>query len=161
MATKPVTSRSCAEELLETIPLVMHTLRQEMRKWGTQEFSVAQFRALVFVRQNHGASLGDVASFLGVAQPTASAIVNRLVNQGLMTREPHASERRRVALGLTESGEGLVTDARRAAGERFAAVLTEFRPEELELVQSGLSLLRDAFGGRRGNIHEKTTVTEG
>jgi DNA-binding MarR family transcriptional regulator len=153
-------ARACAEELLDTIPLVMRMLRAEMRKWGEQEFSVTQFRSLIFVRQNPGASLGDVASFLGVAQPTASTIVNRLVTQGLMTREPHRQERRRVALGLTVAGNDLVTAARQATGERLAAVFGACEEDELEEVRRGLSLLKSIFGDGRIDSSTGNTFPE-
>lgn len=150
MAADRAASRACAEELLETIPLVMRMLRSEMRSHGVRELSVAQFRALIFLRRNDGASLGEVASHLGVTQPTASAIVNRLVRQGLMTRAPHPEELRKVALGLTDEGRKLVVEAREGAKERMAAALDPCSGEELLCMRQGLALLKEVFGGGAG-----------
>ncbi|WP_225753449.1 MarR family winged helix-turn-helix transcriptional regulator [Actinotalea sp. Marseille-Q4924] len=79
------------------------------------------FRALRAVERGSTAgapSVGDVAEALVVDPSTASRVVERCVDAGLLSRTPDAEDRRRSALALTAAGSAVlaqVTRNRRAA----------------------------------------------
>ena len=62
----------CAREILDVIPLVMRTIRAEMRRARGADLSVPMFRALNYVGGAEGASLSEVAAHLGVTLPSMS-----------------------------------------------------------------------------------------
>ncbi len=66
----------------------------------------------------------DFQSTLGIARNILSNRLGRLVANGILSREPVASDKRRVAYRLTEKGEGLVPVmiALRQWGERWSGV---------------------------------------
>ena len=53
---------------------------------------------------------GDLAARLGVDRRNMVAIVDRIVGRGLVERRPHERDRRRRALVLTATGQGLARD---------------------------------------------------
>lgn len=75
-----------------------------MRAIGATTLSVPQLRTLAFLNRNPGSSLSDLAEHLGVTPATASATVERLVQQDYVQRDHHPHERRKVVLELTKAG---------------------------------------------------------
>src|SRR5436853_281870 len=101
MATQLETT---AWEVLEVIPMVMRTVRSEMRLHRGPGLSVPHFRVLAYLGRNAGTSLSEVAEHVGLQLPSMSTLVDGLVTRGLVTRAPSAADRRRVTLTLTPSG---------------------------------------------------------
>jgi len=75
-----------------------------MRSRRSPDFTVPQFRTLALVNRNRGLSLSDVASHMGKTLPSASRLVDGLIGRGLMSREEHPVDRRRVRLAITHRG---------------------------------------------------------
>src|SRR5215472_3469611 len=98
-------AEACAAQIMETVPLVMRTLRTEMRRRRPADLSVPQFRALAFVRRHPGASLSEVAEHLGLTLPATSTLIDHLVARELVRRAPNPDNRRRLVLTLTADGQ--------------------------------------------------------
>jgi len=66
----------------------------------------------------------DFQTTLGIARNILASRLAKLVEKGILTREPVASDKRRVAYRLTQKGEGLVPVmiALRQWGERWGGV---------------------------------------
>ena len=144
-AATAITPELCAREVMETVPLVMHFIRIEMRSRRAPSLSVPQFRVLTFLSRMPGAPLAGVAEHLGVARSTASAIVDRLVRRKLVSRTEDPQERRCVVLTLTPTGAQLLEEAREAAWARMAKVLAGLSAADLLQVTEGLSRLGNVF----------------
>jgi DNA-binding MarR family transcriptional regulator len=132
----------CAAAVLDTVPAVMDTLRQAMRRHVGDEMSVPQFRSLNFVAQRAGCSIGEVAVFLGVTMPTASAMAERLMRAGLVETRADASDRRRTPLHITAAGAAQLRRIRRGAHEDLSRALSACSAEELATLQAGLQMIR-------------------
>lgn len=141
-ADDPVSCEGLAQALLDLIPAVMRFIRGEMRAHAGQRLSVAQFRALAYLARTPGASLAQVAEHLAVTSATASALVDRLVKRGLVRRETHPRERRRVVLELTDEGRQLWDSARFHTRRRLQAMLAELSYEEQHVLDAALAALR-------------------
>jgi MarR family transcriptional regulator, organic hydroperoxide resistance regulator len=70
----------------------------------TESLSHQAVRALHFVAMEEPATVGSVAKHLGVAPNTASEVVRRLLDKGLLRRQRHEDDERAVALSLTDAG---------------------------------------------------------
>src|SRR6266536_982420 len=105
MATKSFsTANECAGELLEVVPLIMRYIRIEMRRSRGSDLTVPQFRTLAFLTTNEGASLSSLADHIGLTLPSASKLVDGLVERKLVQRKTCPDDRRRMTLLLTGSG---------------------------------------------------------
>jgi len=60
------------------------------------ELSVNQMHALMLIQNRGQVSISELAALLGVSAPSASAMVERLVEKGALTREPNPRDRRRM-----------------------------------------------------------------
>ena len=104
-ASMASTPELCAQEVMETVPLVMHFIRTEMRSRRAPSLSVPQFRVLTFLSRKPGAPLTSITEHPGVIRSTASALVDRLVRHQLVSRTEDPQERRCVMLTLTPMGQ--------------------------------------------------------
>jgi DNA-binding MarR family transcriptional regulator len=144
------TPESCARRILETVPAVMRLVRSEMRRGAGGSLSVPQFRVLAYLGRNSDASLSAVADFIGIADATASAMVERLVRRRLVVREGDPEERRRVRLRLTRGGSALLERAGARTRRHVAARLSALAPRDLTALGRGLGLLRATLATSRG-----------
>jgi DNA-binding MarR family transcriptional regulator len=101
-----------------------------LREKGALRLTPSDVQALHYLAAHDGAMSGALAQALGVVPTTATSIADRLVRRGLVRRDRQATNRRAVALGLTEAGR--VALSRLHAEERAAAaaMLQALAPEE-------------------------------
>ena len=135
----------CAREVLEVVPLVMRTIRTEMRRHRAPELTVPQYRTLAFVNRNEGTSLSGAAEHIGLTLPSMSKLMDGLVTRGLVTRETHAGDRRRITLALTPHGRTMLQSAHQAAQNCLARRLAELSVAERAMVTQAMLALRPIF----------------
>lgn len=141
---KPST-QSCAAELLEVVPFIMRAMRAEVRRRRVPELSLPQFRALAFVGRNEDAALSDVATFLGLGLPSASKLIDGLVEARLVTREIAPGDRRRVCLGLSPAGHSKYKVMLRQAESFLTAKIAHFSDDQCRQLSEVLAALRETF----------------
>lgn len=99
----------------------------------------AEAGALVHLRAWPGEAVGDLAGVVGRSQSATVRLVDRLVERGLVRRDPGA-DRRTVALVLTEAGS-------RAADAVLAARATALAPLLAGLSENERRALERLLGG--------------
>jgi len=139
----------CAREILEVVPMVMRTIRGELRKYGAREMSVPQYRTLGFIYRNEGASLSELANHIGLTLSTMSTLVDGLVARGLIGRREDSEDRRRMTLTLTELGRSGLESARAATLVSLREMLLQYSASDLVSVTKSMRLLRECFTGRK------------
>ena len=102
-----------AKLVLDTIPALMRFIKNEMRKSVRdttrknfdQALTIPQFRVVGRVNREPGSSHRDVAEWMGVTPPTLTRMVDLLVDKGLITRNPHPTDKRQILLNPTAAGK--------------------------------------------------------
>ncbi len=82
-----------------------------------QQTSMSQYRAMSYLRNHPGSTLGELAAELGINPGSASDLVERLVTLNLIRRDTNSVDRRQIQLSLTETAEQrieLLRDTRRS-----------------------------------------------
>src|SRR5438105_1343414 len=125
----PASHDLCARELLDTVPLIIRVIREQMRR-HTSGLSIPQFRTLCYVSMTEGTSLSSVAEFIGLSLPAMSRLVDGLVEKRLMKRRPCDDDRRLVRLSVTDAGEAALGEAREMAQAHLAERLSELTAEQ-------------------------------
>ena len=96
------------EEMTETYRAILRTLHAATAPvWMQLELSMAQLKTLFVLSDETAMPIGQVAETLGIGLPTASHLVDRLVQAGLAERSEDEQDRRRMLARLSPPGEAL------------------------------------------------------
>jgi len=135
----------CAGQVLETVPVVMRAIRNEMRSHRGSDLSVPQFRVLVYLHRHEGASLSDVAEHMGLTLPSMSKMVDGLVARELVSRRVDPKDRRRVVLAPTALGRTTRQAAHKATESRLAERLAVLSAPERRNIIEAMQALKVIF----------------
>jgi DNA-binding MarR family transcriptional regulator len=115
-------------------------------EWLQAGVTMAQVRALFALARDEDVSVGHLARALGVGVSAASLLVERLVQQGLVSRCEDPSDRRRMRCRLSPGGVRLVRRLRDGADDWLLAALDRLDTETLADLARGLRGLAGACG---------------
>lgn len=111
--------------------------------------SVSVLRALRAVergeRNGAGASVSDVADYMAIEHSTASRLVGRIVESGLLVKSTAPDDQRRCLLVLTERGRQGLTDITARRQRLVGEAVTGWPPDELKTLLDLLDRLADDF----------------
>lgn len=117
---------SSIEQRTEALGLVIELgllLEEDFRTtMGEMGINTTQASALWLLGERGPLRQREVADALQVSPRTVTELVDTLSGTGLVTREPHPSDRRAVLVVLTESGSRLYSDFQKQQGD-FADLL--------------------------------------
>jgi DNA-binding MarR family transcriptional regulator len=85
--------------------------------------------------------LTDLATAEGVTQPSMSALVARLVDQGLVHRGGEPLDARVVLLSLTPAGDALVAQRRADRTARLERALADLSPDDVARIADAVPAL--------------------
>lgn len=145
MATQALTPAQCAADIMTAVPAVTRFLRAGIRRHGKPHLSLSQLRVLYFLRRRSQSSLSEAADYLDVTRPTMSAMVERLVQRGLVNRINDPVERRRIILTLTPEGAAEMERVYDATLQTVADRLEGLSEAQLQQVKAGLTILINLF----------------
>ena len=150
----PKSIEDTAQQMLEVVPLVMRTIRSEFRGQRSRDLSVAQFRALAFIKSNDGSSLSSLATHIGLTLPSMSKLIDGLVSRGLVARNSHQQDRRKICLQLTRAGKTELEAAYDHTQAFLVQKISSLKKEDLDMVFCSMQILKSLFAaGQR----EKST----
>jgi DNA-binding MarR family transcriptional regulator len=156
---KQTGSYVCAEELLETVPLVMRVIRTYMRGHRSG-LTVPQFRTLCHTDSTPEGSLSDTADFIGLSLPAMSRLVDGLVDKGLVKRRASNSDRRHLRLSLTPAGQSALRGARAQAQAKLAEVVTQLDTTQHDALIGTMRMVRELFASEVTADDELEVVPE-
>jgi len=134
-----------------------HQLREQIRvfirKLGLIERSgmeccgvtLSQCHAIVEVGRKGSLSVNDLAELLNLGKSTVSKTVDKLVNGGLLVRDPDKNDRRYVVLKLTKQGQKFYESIDEQMENYFSTVFHAISKEKRNQVLESLSLLIKAL----------------
>ncbi len=147
-------ANEAALQLLETVPLVMRTLRRDVRLPSGDVLSIPRLHALLFIARHPGTDLSGLSDHLGATLPATSELVSRLVAAGFVRREQNDTERRRVSLMLTEAGTAELGAIRGDAEAALAEVVSELERDQLTSLAAALRRLHALLARREAGSGE-------
>lgn len=105
------------------------------------------FSTLVVASDNPGLRQAQLANFLSIERPNLVAIIEELVQRGLLTRERVKTDRRAYAIALTPEGRTLLDKAKKAIEAHERRVFADFsEDDQTHLVRLMSKLVRQGSG---------------
>ena len=97
----------------------------------------AQLRVLQIVGEKKDPTAKALATQMGVSQATVTALVDKLVARGLVSRLTSAQDRRQTKITLTNQGEDVLEEAPDALQQRYVRAFADLADwEQAQLVSS-------------------------
>jgi DNA-binding MarR family transcriptional regulator len=138
----------CADAALDFMQSMTRFLIAEGRELDPAiRITPPQFRALVLLERAPGMSLSELGAEMGIRTPTASVIVVRLVQQGLVQRSSGGG--RRLALSLSAQGKKQLNTARKHIQLRLSESLAAWPASKLQQSAQVLQELQQVLHGAR------------
>jgi DNA-binding MarR family transcriptional regulator len=136
-----------ADLAAEIVATVGRFRRQARRAGGAPRIGTglpeSQAELLRLVGRQPGISVRRAADELGLAANTASTLVSRLSNDGLLVRSVDPDDRRVGRLRLTESAQRIADESRAARRAALGTALERLDPGQLDRLSDGIAVLAD------------------
>ena len=130
---------------MDSVPPVIWFIRTQLRD-RRHGLSLPQLRILAKVDCQPTASLSAVAEHIAASLPTASRIVNGLVQKGLLARRTDLQDRRQLALGITPRGRAVLDAAWSGVLASLQAETELLSSRERATIEKAMVILRSRFG---------------
>ena len=145
MSTDTLAGTPSAEEVTR----VMNSLRGLVRALRISTRAVekeigisgAQLFVLQQLLEAPARSVNDLAERTSTHQSSVSTVVSRLVDRGLVRREPSVDDGRRMEISITERGRRLVESAPLTAQTRMQQAMRRLQPGQVSALAEGLEAL--------------------
>ncbi len=113
--------------------------------WMDVSLTIAQVKSLFYISNNGSVNFRMLAAALKVTPSNVTGIIDRLVDQGLVSRTENPDDRRMLMLQLTPQGETLISGLRERRFSQMSAVLSKLNEDELEVISRSFKILGRAI----------------
>lgn len=121
-----------ARDVLDAIRRIVRAIRLSSRDTERRVgVSAAQLFVLSRLHSGRAMSLNELAQLTLTHQSSASVVVRKLVERGLVQRTTSKTDRRRQELSLTAAGRDVLGKAPKAAQDRFVSALQSMRASDV------------------------------
>jgi DNA-binding MarR family transcriptional regulator len=93
------------------------------------ELSVSQVHVIRLVRQHGTLAMSELAELLGVSPPSASTMVDRLVDKGVLSREHSTEDRRKVVVRISPEAVKKIESVETSILQLFENLVEKLGPE--------------------------------
>lgn len=137
---------SPARAAIEAIVAAQHRIAHSMFQasipdWIQLDLTMGQLRTLMALAADGPMTVSALADRLAIAKPTASILIDRLVQAGDAERSEDPDDRRRTLVALTTAGLALVARLRQGKAERYERCLAAMQPDDLAALTRGMQAL--------------------
>jgi DNA-binding MarR family transcriptional regulator len=130
---------------------VRRILRSRMTDaWMNLNLTIPQLKSLFLIAREGSMNTKSLAEALGVTPSNVTGIVDRLVKQGLVSRQENPEDRRMLLIRVTDKGEAILTSLREETISSMSEVLARMSTEELSSLARGLASLFKAAEAQKG-----------
>ena len=127
---------------LAWIELFMHQSMRGFLHYARQRgLSMSQIGALFQLSHRGSLAVSEIGGGLGVSNAAASQLLDRLVEQELVTRAENPQDRREKQLILTEKGRTILLESTRTRQAWLEVLVATLTPEEQVKVMDVLEIL--------------------
>ena len=123
MSTRDISSKDIRTKLLPLIFEMGRVLKSEAYRDDAEMPSYLHIETLRFIQESKTPSMSDIASYLRVARPTATTLINTFVADGMLERVHDVDDRRIVRLQLSQKGSAALEETMKKRADAFARVI--------------------------------------
>ncbi len=139
-------TRTVARELIEELaPIIAGERADFAHRCHERSISMTHLHLMTLLETHGPLPMSRVAELLGCGLPTATGIVSRMEERGLVERQHQAEDRRVVTLSLADEGANEIRQLQLGRRQRMAAAVAHLSDGEREQLLGSVRALRAAF----------------
>lgn len=133
-----------AEQLYEISEIIYQEVRKvkkaSFEEKELEKISLNHLFYLTTIDEIEDATISSIAEKMKITKPSVTIMINKLIAQGFVYKVQSTDDMRVFNVFLTEKGR-LLVDADKKAYENVCNKLYSSSPEELKIIQEGISLM--------------------
>lgn len=154
----PNKTRERADRIIEMIPVIIASIAKfhqehlppghedepfEFKRSGKLSVTLTfnQYLTMMIICEAHECSVNHVSDRMRIAQSTASQLIDRLVKAGLVHRDIHHRDRRKMIVTLTRHGEKIIERRTNDLKKSYAKLLNTLSDEDQQILEDGFAKL--------------------
>lgn len=139
-----LTTASTADRLRVAVGRLARKLRQQ----SLGGLTPSQASVLSTLDRHGSMSMSRLADHESISKPSATGIVGRLVDKGLVTRSPDTVDKRSSVVEITPHGHELIDERRRERTAYLARRIDDLGDEDRQSLEQVIELLENMIDGR-------------
>jgi DNA-binding MarR family transcriptional regulator len=133
------------ERVVASYDLLMHHVATaHVSEFVGVGVTMSQAKVLYLVQAEPDIRMSDLAGRMGVTLPSMSGVVDRLVDQGLLTRRDDPSDRRQALVHISDAGAHQLEAFRELNARQVRALLHRLATADLAVVARAIDVLATA-----------------
>ncbi|MFT4135655.1 MarR family transcriptional regulator [Microbacterium sp.] len=136
-------SAQLAAEATELRIATFRLARRLRAQRAVDTMSDGQYAVLATLTVHGPLALGELAEREHVSAPSMNRTVNCLEGAGYITRTPHADDRRKVTIALTDTGRAVVAETARRRDSWLAASLGELSDQQRAALAAAVAVMQE------------------
>lgn len=133
---------SLGDGIVSLIFTVRNLIHENAALKGERKTSLFQLITLKFISRERP-TMKEIADYLAIAAPSATSLVNTLIEDGVVRREEEKDDRRRVRILITAKGRERLKNEMESASRRIKGSLAALSVKEQEELAKILGKVSD------------------
>jgi DNA-binding MarR family transcriptional regulator len=134
------------DELIDNILKLTDEAFQELlpmlpKEWLHIDVTISQLKVILLLFISGPLRMGDIASELEVSMATATGVIDRLVERGMLIRDGDPEDRRVVLCRLSDEGEKLLSGMWKLSKDQLAKLWGAMTTPQLVVIAEALQIL--------------------
>lgn len=135
-------------QLVEAFLTTSYLLKEKLiRALEKSQVSILQLQALVFINKHANCQMTEIANNFRIELPSATSLVNKLVDLKLVTRITDKNDRRKVLISLTSKGTKALTrgveERKKHVGSLVSRLPKDDRKNLLEILHKLIATIKE------------------
>lgn len=132
-------------ELAERLRVAIGRLARRLRQQSLGGLTPSQ-TSILFTLDNRGEmTMGRLAECEAISRPSATGIVDRLAEKGLVTRSPNPDDKRSALVTITPEGRNLLQERRQIRTAYLADQIEDLSGDERKILLQAVEILESVY----------------
>jgi DNA-binding MarR family transcriptional regulator len=136
-------------ELPARLRLAIARMARRLRQEAGDELSPSMMAALATIENRGPLTPSELAEYERIRRPTATRVLQRLEEDGLIERAADPSDGRSAVVGVTKQGASLLKKLRSRKNAYLARRLRNLPPEDLAVLERAADVLERLLDGEQ------------
>jgi DNA-binding MarR family transcriptional regulator len=146
-----------ADTLMESFPIFFRRIFRDESQQSMRKFDPSR-HVLRIVMMHGPVPMSQMGRHMGISKPYMTALVNKLIREGLVERVSDPEDRRVVKITITTAGKDAVKELKKCQREAVLKNISSLSPEDISVLHDSVKNIRSIISklDREGSGESKS-----